>query len=316
MVGKLRAWHAPEALYVFGYDWRRDIQTSAAQLAAFCAEIEGRLRALGRQEPLHLIGHSMGALVVRSALALRNAQDPFAGIGRVIFIAPPFAGALGAVRMLVAGERDGWFGVDEDYRHVARTFPSVYSLVPSYAGAAVDEHGRDVDLLDPRRWQANVREGGEFRADFLSQAAALRRGGKGKAPLLLADAALAAHADRVLVLQGVGLPTPRQLPVRTRNAKNPNWCDFEAQQADPLGDGRVHLESSAVAGVLLAAYTGAADHGRVCRDSRVINTVSMFLAGKRPLRLRPRGPDDPVRRTRRYFEAWDGDVQHLAAHVA
>jgi hypothetical protein len=37
-----------------------------------------------------------------------------------------------AMKMLVAGEKDGWFGSDEDYRRIARGFPSVYALTPSY----------------------------------------------------------------------------------------------------------------------------------------------------------------------------------------
>lgn len=322
MVGKLRAWRAPESLYVFTYDWRRPIEQAAARLVEFCAEIEGRLKSLGRSEPLHFISHSMGGLVLRSALGLRNARDPFAGVGRVVFIAPPFRGSVGAVKMLVAGEKDGWFGTDEDYRRIARSFPSVYALTPGYAGAAVDEQGAEVDLFDARNWQANVRDGGEFRPEFLAGAEALlrgrraRHGGSSPAPLL-PDAALAANAERVLVLQSAGVATPRQLPVQVRNARNPNWCDFAGVSSDLQGDGRVHLASSAVPGVTLAAYAGAADHGRVCRDSRIINTVSLFLEGKKALRMTPRGPDDSAtRRGRRYFAPWDGDAGDFDDYIA
>ncbi len=76
-------------------------------------------------------------------------------------------------------------------------------------------------------------------------------------------------------------------------------------------------QSSAVAGVPLAAYGNAPDHGRVCRDDRIINTVSLFLEGKKPLRMTPRSPDDSAeRRGRRYFEAWDGDPATLAEAIA
>jgi len=321
MVGKLRAWRAPEPLYAYSYDWRRSVEHAARGLVEFSAEIEGRLKALGRKENIQFIGHSMGCLVVRSALGLRNARDPFAGVGRVIFIAPPFHGAVGAVKMLVAGERDGWFGTDEDYRRIARSFPSVYAFTPSYDGAAVNEQGANVDLLDARNWQANVRDGEDFSSQFLSDAEALIRGSKAvygskSAAPLLTDAALASHADNVLVLQGVGVPTPRQLPIQTANTRNPNWCDFTQMVSDAQGDGRVHLLSSAVPGVTLAAYAGAADHGRVCRDSRIINTVSLFLEGKRPLKMKPRGPEDSAtRRSRRYFEPWDGDTSDFSAYI-
>ena len=102
-----------------------------------------------------------------------------------------------------------------------------------------------------------LRDGGEFRAEFLAGAEALLRGRRtrhgGSSPARCCpDTALAANAERVLVLQSAGVATPRQLPVQVRNARNPNWCDFAGVSSD-LGDGRVHLASSAVPGVTLAA---------------------------------------------------------------
>ena len=75
MVGKLRAWHPNEPLHVFTYDWRRPIEHAAARLVAFCDELEGRERALGRKGALNFVTHSMGGLVLRSALGLRGAMN-------------------------------------------------------------------------------------------------------------------------------------------------------------------------------------------------------------------------------------------------
>ena len=318
MVGKLRAWHPHEPLYVFTYDWRRPIEHAAAKLVAFCEELAGRERALGRNSDLNFVTHSMGGLVLRSALGLRNAAAPFEGIGRVVFIAPPFRGTIAAVQMLVAGERDGWFGTDEDYRKIARSFPSVYQLTPWHDGCAIDEDGGAVDLHDARHWQANVRDGnGGFDARFVSAARDFAFGGAASTAPLVADDVLAANADRVLILQSAGYDTMRQLPVQTRNPSNPNWFDFAGSAKDKLGDGRVHLSSAAIRGVTLAAYAGAADHGRVCRDTRVINTVSLWLEGKRALKMAPRSPEHSVaRRGRSYFGAWDGDPATLADHIS
>lgn len=317
MVGKLRAWHPHDALYAFTYDWRRPIEHAAKHLVAFCDEIEGREHALGRRGAINFVTHSMGGLVLRSALGLRNARDPFAGIGRVVFIAPPFRGTIAAAQMLVAGERDGWFGTDEDYRKIARSFPSVYQMTPHYTGCATDEDGAPVDLFDARNWQANVRDGdGGFDARFVTAARDFALGGGASTAPLVSDAVLAAHADRVLILQSAGHDTARRLPVRTRNAANPNWFDFAGAERDKLGDGRVHLASAAVPGVTLAAFAGALDHGRACRDTRVINTVSLWLEGKPALKMAPRGPTDPVERSRNVFGVWDGDAATLGAHVA
>jgi len=321
MVGKLRAWKPAEPLHVFTYDWRRPIEHAAQKLAEFCAELQGRQARLKRATALNFVTHSMGSLVLRSMLALRSRAEPFADVGRVVFIAPPFRGSLAAAQMLVAGERDGWFGTDEDYRKIARSFPSVYQMTPHYAGSCVDEDGRAAALFDPANWQANVRDGsGGFDARFVADAEAFalgasRRGGSSPAPML-DDAALAAHGGNVLILQGSGIATPHQLTVQRSNPNNPNWFDFAGAQKDLLGDGRVHLRSSAVAGVTLAAFAGALDHGRVCRDTRVINTVSLWLEGKRALKMQPRGPEHAAgRRGRSYFDAWDGDIGSLATHV-
>lgn len=318
MVGKLRAWRPNELLHAFTYDWRRPIEHAAQKLAEFCEELQGRQARLKQPTALNFISHSMGGLVLRAMLALRNRDDPFAGIGRIVFIAPPFRGSVAAAQMLVAGERDGWFGTDEDYRKIARSFPSVYQMTPHFADCCVDEEGRSVDLFDPVNWQANVRDGnGGFDARFVADAAAFARGKPRQAGAgMLDDAALARHADDVLILQGTGIPTPHQLTVQRANPHNPNWFDFAGARKDALGDGRVHLRSSAVAGVTLAGFAGALDHGRVCRDTRVINTVCLWLEGKRALKMLPRGPEHSVeRRGRSYFGAWDGDVASLASHV-
>ncbi|WP_386068367.1 esterase/lipase family protein [Tahibacter sp. UC22_41] len=320
MVGKLRAWKPSEALHVFTYDWRRPIEHAAQKLAEFCTELQGRQARLKRSTALNFVTHSMGSLVLRSMLALRNRAEPFAEVGRVVFIAPPFRGSLAATQMLVAGERDGWFGTDEDYRKIARSFPSVYQMTPHYADCCVDEAGHAVDLFDAANWQANVRDGsGGFDARFVADAEAFALGasrrGHSSAPML-DDAALAANAENVLILQGSGIATPYQLTVQRANVNNPNWFDFAGARKDLLGDGRVHLRSSAVPGVTLAAFAGALDHGRVCRDTRVINTVSLWLEGKRALKMQPRGPEHAAeRRGRSYFGVWDGDLESLATHV-
>lgn len=322
MVGKLRAWKPNESLHVFTYDWRRPIEHAAQKLAEFCDELRGRQARLKRPTALNFVTHSMGGLVLRSLLALRGGKDPFADLGRIVFIAPPFRGSVAATQMLVAGERDGWFGTDEDYRKIARSFPSVYQMTPHFADCCVDEQGNGVDLFDAANWQANVRDGsGGFDARFVADAEAFlrgasRRGGSSPASML-DDAALAANAENILILQGTGIPTPHQFTVQRENTSNPNWFDFAGARKDNLGDGRVHLRSSAIPGVTLAGFAGALDHGRVCRDTRVINTVSLWLEGKRALRMLPRGPDHTVeRRSRSYFGVWDGDIASFATHIA
>ncbi|HEN46751.1 MAG TPA: hypothetical protein ENI75_00115, partial [Mizugakiibacter sp.] len=95
LIAKLRAWKAPEPVHVFTYDWRRPLDRSALALAAFLDEVAEREQARGVDPTISLITHSMGGLVLRGALFARNSRNPFAGIGRVVFIVPPFRGSIG-----------------------------------------------------------------------------------------------------------------------------------------------------------------------------------------------------------------------------
>lgn len=317
----LRAQRAPAPVLTFGYDWRRPLEHSARQLLTFMQEVTAREQAAGRSGELQFVTHSMGGLLLRSALALRNRHHPFDGIGRVVFIAPPFRGSLGTTFALVAGETDEWMGIGPAYRKITRGFPAVYQMTPSWPDAAVDEDEKPLDLFATDNWQANVVRGGSFRADLLRNAEAFvrgnvaRLGGHSDAPML-DDAALAAAADKVLVVCASDLPTPDRLPVQSRNTANPCWFDFAHMHMDRLGDGRVLMRSAAVPGVPLAGFADCGVHALICRDERIIRLTSLWLDGDAACRLTPRTADDPVRRPRREFGPWDGRPESLETHVA
>ncbi|MDN5924717.1 MAG: hypothetical protein L0H70_06930 [Xanthomonadales bacterium] len=321
MLDKLRAWKSPEPVYVHSYDWRKPLELSAQRLCRMAEEVSGRERAAGRDPALSFVTHSMGGLLLRSALRLRRPRDPFDGIGRIVFIAPPFRGAIGAPYALVVGEKDGLFGTDEDYRRLARTFPSVYQMTPSWQAAAVNEQGHSVDLFDAANWQANVRDGGEFQSRFLADAEAFVRGrsarfgGVSSAPML-SDAALARGADKVLILNGADVTTARQFTVQSSNKRNPNWFDFSQTRSDSFGDGRVHFLSSAIKGLTFAAYRDAGDHARLCRDERITSSVSLWLQGHKALKMTRREAHHSVARPgRRYFAPWNGDDTSFSEHI-
>lgn len=317
----LRARFAPEPVFAFGYDWRQPLERSARHLASFLSEVAESERESGRTARLRLVTYSMGGLVLRSALTLRGPGDPLGNVDRIVFIAPPFHGSLGSIFALVAGEVDPWLGIGPVQRKTARTFASVYQMTPSWAGAAVNEDGEELDLYDEENWQRNVVQGASFQAETLRNAeafvrgAGMHHGGHSDAPML-DDATLAEASDQVLVICGSGELTPCTLPVLTRNAPNPNWFDFASMRLDAHGDGRVWMPSAAIPGVRLAAFADSGGHALVCRDERVIALTSRWLAGHEAMRLSPRGPHDPLRRAEATFDAWDGTLDSLDRHVA
>ncbi len=321
MIHRLRQW-VDKRLYLFPYDWRLPVEHNAKKLNDFVDHLQGKLAHYG-DEKISFVAHSMGGLLLRSALGLRRPR-PFDGIGRIVFIAPPFRGSCESARVLIAGEKQGWLGNSEDFRKLARGFQSVYQLLPSYRAALINEAtGKALDAFDVRCWQANVVKAGTFRADFLANAEAFVRagralhGGNSVAPML-SERALRGHAPEVLVLMSVGHETLSQVPVDCENAANPNWFDFTGARSDRYGDGRVHLKSAAIRGITLAAYVGTKMHGMACRDETIINSTSMWLQKGRLIRMRPRTARDRVRRQKRrrdYFTPWDGRAGSLANHV-
>jgi len=146
IIERLRKWITPQ-LYTFPYDWRKPIEWNAKRLNAFIEHVKGKLKASGRDSTVSFFTHSMGGLVLRSALGLRKPK-PFEGIGRIAFIAPPFRGSCGIPKVLIAGEKNGWFSDEEDFRKLARSFPSVYQMIPSFENAAVTvKDGKQLNLF-------------------------------------------------------------------------------------------------------------------------------------------------------------------------
>lgn len=321
MIHRLRKW-VDERLYLFPYDWRLPIERNAVRLNDFVDHIAGKLAYRGAEE-INFVAHSMGGLLLRSALGLRK-PAPFRGIGRIIFVAPPFRGTCETARVLIAGEKHGWLGNSQDFRKLARGFPSVYQLLPSFKSALVNsDTGKNLNVFDAGCWQRNVVNAPTFRSDFLANAEAFikagsaQQGGHSDAPML-SEASLRRHASKILILMSAGHETLRRVPVECKNRRNPNWFDFDSASIDDLGDGRVHMRSAAIRGITFAAYHGAKLHGLTCRDEMIINSVAMWLQEGRLVKLQPRTSKDPVRRRLKaasFFSPWDGRITSLSDHV-
>jgi CHAT domain-containing protein/pimeloyl-ACP methyl ester carboxylesterase len=123
------------------FDWRLGIDALAQQLVE-------RLAA-DRVEDAQLVGHSMGGLVARSALALADGR-----ISRVVQIGAPNFGSFApvlalrgvypTVRKLAA--LDLRHSAEDYARLIFRTLPSLHELLPSPVRAP------DVDLFDVASW--------------------------------------------------------------------------------------------------------------------------------------------------------------------
>jgi hypothetical protein len=82
---------------VFGFDWRKDLDESAAALAQVIRD-----RANHRFRPLHLIAHSQGSLVARRALQLLGSELARQLVNNLVLLGPASAGTFSAA-LAIAG---------------------------------------------------------------------------------------------------------------------------------------------------------------------------------------------------------------------
>ncbi len=163
----------PPSLYVFSYDWRRDIVENAIRLDRFLKEIRQRLqreyaRLYGVENydvQFDLIGHSMGGLIGRYYL-MYGAQDlPADGsppkldwggsrlVDKLLQVGTPNDGYLDTLSEMISGLVLAR-GAPTWPAGVITTFPSYYQMLPGVSGGRVRYvgTGQEVDIFDPVVW--------------------------------------------------------------------------------------------------------------------------------------------------------------------
>lgn len=292
--GRLRA-----PVYVFPYDWRLSIAQNGGRLARF-------VRAL-RRKPMNgvpgwdgsfdFVGHSLGGLIVRAFLdawtRLEGAPPP---LGRVVFVATAHRGSLDAVEAMVRGQTV-FLGGRKELRKLARTFSSVYELLPTYP-ALVDATGATLDVFDLASWQTSVIEGapGADPDGYVVRAAHLARASAIRATLPLPPAAdtLCIYGNRP------GSTLERLMRVPDPRHAGAQWLDFaRATRGD--GDEVVLVDSARLSGVAAVeiawddvSYFALAArhfsmHAFLLTLDEVQTVVARFLGGESGVALLPRG---------------------------
>ncbi len=144
-----------QGVLIFAYDWRLSNRVNG-RLLADLVEIWRRW-SRDREAKVVLICHSMGGLVARAFLDLEGGAEQ---CRRLITVGTPYAGSVRALGCL-ANDGYPWSGrIGEGLAELARTWPSVYELLPSYP-AVMGPSGdlallADVDVpgLDRARFDA------------------------------------------------------------------------------------------------------------------------------------------------------------------
>ena len=290
--------------YLFPYDWRYSIVQSAKALVQFVKRLKlKQMPSLPRWDGrFDFAVHSMGGLVLRAFLAEWRASEGAGAllpVGQIVFVATPHYGSIDAVVGLISGEAT-WFGGRKELRKLARTFPSVYELLPQFRGAIV-RGVQDLDIFQVANWQKNTvdpdagRSGFDVEQRHLSDARAVLV----SLPLPLAAGV---RPDDQLIIFG---NKPAAVPVQVHVGAAPdNWYDFDNALKGP-GDDVVPVVSARLDGIAAIELTPddvsyffhPIQRGMAMLDmhaflpalDEVGTIVGRFFQGDRGVALLPRG---------------------------
>ena len=119
------------AFRAFDYDWRLSNRRTAAILAARVEDWLSRWRAESRNPEARavFVCHSMGGLVARYFAEVLGGHEV---TRRIVTIGTPYSGSINAVRALTGDAFTGFGRWGAELVAAARSFPSLYQLLPSY----------------------------------------------------------------------------------------------------------------------------------------------------------------------------------------
>jgi pimeloyl-ACP methyl ester carboxylesterase len=231
------------------FDWRHDVER-LARAFAHTIERSGERKAL-------VVGHSMGGLVARAALA----HDKKQRIAKLIQLGAPNDGSFAPLQALRAvyptvrkiGALDRHHTAEQLARIVYRTLPGIYQLLPS----------AEPDLLDPRNWPDD-----ELAPDL----GLLARARKVRTRLPPSD-------ERCSVIAGFGQETIVSATVRGRAFE----YEYRAE-----GDGTVPLARARWADA--ATWFVNENHGALTQNDIVLAAVADILKSGDTRRLRTTTP--------------------------
>lgn len=239
----------------FAFDWRQDIDASAAALAV-------SVKTWANGEPAHIVAHSMGGLVSRRFIKLypriwESMQDP-AGRGRggrLIMLGTPNKGSFAIPLVLTGKEKTVTKLATLDVRHnmnqllgILGTFPGSYQMLPSPLVDADDDRRR---LFDSKVWGVlPVREelltAGRLFQESLHQVI---------------------DPERLIYVAGYDQTTPYRIRI-----DKPGRFSY---QTTPNGDGRVPHELGLLEGV--RTFWVKELHGDLARNRAVLAGIHELL---------------------------------------
>lgn len=147
--------------FEFPYDWRQDVRISARKLGKL-------IETLPREEPITLIGHSLGTLVSRYYIEKLGGKER---VERAILMGGPHLGVIKILNNLLVAPQVIPFGImGERLRQIIETFESCYQILPIYP-VGVDQNGNSINFMEDESWVkpeqlSMLRAGRQFRQEL------------------------------------------------------------------------------------------------------------------------------------------------------
>lgn len=233
----------------FAYDWRQDVRQSARQLALF-------IDSLPTQEPVTIMGHSLGTMVIRYYIERLNGDRR---VEQAVLMGGPHQGSVKIMTSLLVAPEVLPFGLmGERMRQVIMTFPSCYQIIPNYP-CAVDQNGREINFLEDESWVEEdylplLRAGRQFRRELA---------GKPEIPSLS--------------IFGYGLKTTTAISLK--RDENGRFKDIN-YRSEPSGDNTILEKSSILPGTEI--HPVQQHHASLFIDSDVKMRLKLELARQFP----------------------------------
>lgn len=274
----------PCPVYIFGYDWRKSCHVNGRKLKRFVEYLKAKLGA----EQFHFVTHSMGGVVF--GCFLKELRGQYALVNKAVLTVCPFLGSIHALISLIVGEggiKFPLFNSNDEFRKIARTFPSVYELIPMYQDAVVCESKQPFDLYNRKQWQSNIADDSMFQRRLQE----LREFRNPANPAAMDLRQLPEDVrQRMLIVAGRNERTKVQVTVNDQTSHNrvTNFFDFDNNSDDGEasygdGDGTVPFQSAIaykgdiVTLAVRSKWTDGATHGFFLNDGRVQTIIKRFL---------------------------------------
>ena len=280
-------------VFIFGYDWRKSCAENGRRLKAFVDYLQEKLSI----SCFNFLTHSMGGMVF--SCYLKELRGNYETVDHAVMTVCPFLGAVGALVGLIVGEggiRLPFFNSNDEFRKIARSFPSVYELCPVYPNAVTfhahcpdspgsppedsDQPGPFFDIYNPAHWQSNITGHSLFR----SRLAHFKYFRDPADPAMLPLHELPDEVKkRFLIIAGEGEETKAWVVVHPNDPSGRVTNFFDFNQPPGGGDGTVPIASSTaykdhiLTRAVQSKWFDKATHAFFLNDGRVQSIISRFL---------------------------------------